>query len=461
MKQDKRYAALYVRVSTDAQREEGYSIEAQQELLTAYCKAKEIKPTRLFTDGGFSGANMRRPALEQLIDEAKAGRLSAVLVYKLDRLSRSQKDTLYLIEDVFNPNGVDFISLNENMDTSTPIGRAMLGIMSAFAQLERETIKERTRMGMLERVKNGLWPGGGKPPFGYSYDRESGSLIPNDDAITVQKAYAMLLTGYAPNKIAEALGLKYEKQAAELLRRKTNIGYIVYNGIEYKGRHQPIIDEGTYYTAQKILKDRERSRAGENSHLLAGLLFCGKCGARMRYAKWGKAGYKLYCYSQQRSKPYLVHNADCDNARVWAKEVEEAVLSDILSLQIPDNEGAGTAFDEEAYLVRQRETLARKLKRLYELYAADGNKLLLSTIEENKKAYAEAEAAYARYAENKQKSSTQTEAFALINSLADAWQYMEQREKQLVLRRLIDRIIITDGDVEIYYNFLHKSQKKP
>ena len=148
--------AVYIRVSTDAQREEGYSIEAQKEMLTAYCVSKGIQNYEYYIDGGFSGSNISRPALERLISDIKKKKISCVLVYKLDRLSRSQKDTLYLIEDVFNPNGVDFISLNENMDTSTPIGRLMLGILSAFAQLERENIKERTKMGMKERIKSGL-----------------------------------------------------------------------------------------------------------------------------------------------------------------------------------------------------------------------------------------------------------------------------------------------------------------
>ena len=155
-------AALYIRVSTDAQYEEGYSVDAQKEMLTAFCKTKNIKNYKFYIDGGFTGSNIDRPEMVKLIDDVKNEKISHVVVYKLDRLSRSQKDTLYLIEDIFNPYGVDFISLNENMDTSTPIGRAMLGIMSAFAQLERETIRERTRMGMKERVKSGLWMGGGR-----------------------------------------------------------------------------------------------------------------------------------------------------------------------------------------------------------------------------------------------------------------------------------------------------------
>ena len=132
----KRKVALYIRVSTDAQFEEGYSVEAQKQMLEGYCASKGIKNYEFYIDGGFTGSNIERPEMQRLVDEVKRGLISGVVVYKLDRLSRSQKDTLYLIEDVFNPHQTSFTSLNENMDTSTPMGRAMLGILSAFAQLK-------------------------------------------------------------------------------------------------------------------------------------------------------------------------------------------------------------------------------------------------------------------------------------------------------------------------------------
>jgi len=155
--QETRIRILYIRVSTEAQAEEGYSIPAQQERLEAYCRAMGWMNYQFYIDPGFSGSNLNRPQMQQLIADVNAGKVCAVVVYKLDRLSRSQKDTLYLIEDVFIPNDVAFVSLNENIDTGTPYGRAMIGILSAFAQLERENIYMRTRMGMLERVKQGYW----------------------------------------------------------------------------------------------------------------------------------------------------------------------------------------------------------------------------------------------------------------------------------------------------------------
>ena len=173
--------ALYARVSTDAQAEEGYSIDIQGERLEAYCNLKGYESFEHYIDGGYSGSNLNRPSMQRLIQDCKDKKIDRVVVYKLDRLSRSQKDTLYLIEEVFLPHGVDFVSINESFDTSTPFGRAVIGILSVFAQLERENIRERTRAGMLGRVRDGYWPGGGRVPFGYDYDAKLNILVPNKD----------------------------------------------------------------------------------------------------------------------------------------------------------------------------------------------------------------------------------------------------------------------------------------
>ncbi len=134
--------ACYVRVSTDNQLE-NYSIEEQTDRLKSYCAAKDITITKFYTDGGYSGGNTNRPALQQMLADITAGNIDVVVVYKLDRLSRSQKDTLMLIEDKFIANSVNFISVNENFDTASPFGKAMIGMLSVFAQLEKDQITER------------------------------------------------------------------------------------------------------------------------------------------------------------------------------------------------------------------------------------------------------------------------------------------------------------------------------
>lgn len=119
---------LYIRVSTNVQFEEGYSVGAQTEKLEKYCNYQEIDNYDLYIDGGYSGSNLNRPEMKRLIKEIQEGKVESVVVVKLDRLSRSQKDTIYLLEDVFEANGVGFISLNENFDTTTPYGKAMVEI---------------------------------------------------------------------------------------------------------------------------------------------------------------------------------------------------------------------------------------------------------------------------------------------------------------------------------------------
>ena len=123
-------------------------------MLKSYLKSKEWEDYEIYTDPGFSGKDLNRPAIKKLIQDCKDGKIDTVLVFKLDRISRSQKDTLYLIEEVFNKYGVGFISIRENFDTTTPFGKAMIGVLSVFAQLERETILERTRLGLKKRAED-------------------------------------------------------------------------------------------------------------------------------------------------------------------------------------------------------------------------------------------------------------------------------------------------------------------
>ncbi|WP_458862116.1 recombinase family protein [Acidaminobacterium chupaoyuni] len=450
----KKHTALYIRVSTDAQFEEGYSIDAQKEMLEGFCKSRGIKEYKFYIDGGFTGSNIRRPGMQKMMEAVENDQISAVVVYKLDRLSRSQKDTLYLIEDVFAPHHTDFVSLNENMDTSTPIGRAMLGIMSAFAQLERETIRERTRMGMRERVKQGYWPGGGKIPFGYDYDDKNGILVPNEDAKTVQTIYRLYLQGYSAEKIASMLGLKYDRLVMQILSRRTNVGVIPYNGAEYPGRHEAIIDEKTFQLAQDEMEKRAKLKTPVSEYLLTGLIYCGKCGAKMRYQKWGKAGVKLVCYSQQKTKPYLVHDPSCDNARPWADEVEEAVLRDLFlfAADCRAEENEEKQGEEPLRLLEnQLDQSKNRLRRLYRLYAESDEELLMEEIEREKNAAGRLKQQIEEEKRHGTLRQKQNELKEKVKNLEEAWPYLKTSEKQAILRAIVRRVVISGENIEVEY----------
>ena len=449
-------AALYMRVSTDAQFEEGYSIEQQKEMLEAYCKAKRIEEYECYIDPGFSGSNIERPAMQNLIRDIREGRITHVLVYKLDRLSRSQKDTLYLIEDVFNTHDVTFTSLNENFDTSTPTGKAMLGMMSVFAQLERETIRERTRMGMLGRLKEGYWPGGARTPFGYDYYSAQGTLVPNADAARVERCFELLIAGYSPDNIARMLGFKYDNTVRNILGRKTYLGLIEYNGVCYPGRHAPLVSQEVFARAQRILDQRAARREWTSQYLLTGLLVCGRCGAKMRYQKWGHAGVKIVCYSQQRSKPYLVKDPDCDAPHYWADEIEQKVVEIMMARRVeqsadghPAPIGAQNALDG---LRARLEAEKNKLKRLYALYAS-GDDARVEQINEHRDKIDGIKKNKAEEKKKKRNTRQHQSSCENISTILDAWDIMNYAERRAVVLEWINAVIVSEGRITVDFKF--------
>ena len=309
----------YVRVSTENQLE-NYSIDEQVERLKAYCQAKGWTLIKVYTDGGFSGGNLNRPALTQMLSDLHTAPVDAVVVYKLDRLSRSQKDTLTLIEDEFLANGVDFVSINENFDTSTPFGRAMIGILSVFAQLEKDQITERFTMGRIGRSKAGFYHGGATPPTGYDY--KDGLLVINEyESLAVKDIFRLFLSGKSINAICETLSAQYTikfsaAKVSNILRNTVYIGRVKFAGKEYPGNHQPMVDQETFDAVQRLLDSAEREaqktsaqktpfRAG---YLLSSLVYCQRCGARY------SANHGYYrCYSRAKSSKRFVRDPNCKN----------------------------------------------------------------------------------------------------------------------------------------------------
>ena len=291
-----RKTALYIRVSTDSQFEEGYSVDAQKEKLEQYCKLKDIEKYEFYIDGGWSGSNIDRPEMKRMMNEIIEKKIESVIVYKLDRLSRSQKDTVFLLEDVFIPNNCNFISLNENFDTTTPYGKAMIGILSVFAQLERENIRERTRMGMYERVKSGLWMGGGRIPFGYDYDPSKDILVPNEHAEEVKQIFELYTQGYSSYELSKMFPVCNDSHINKILTRETYRGKINFRGEIFDSQHEAIISDELWDKAQLERKKRNDNKRvyTQSEYLLTGLVMCGKCGAKMRYQKWGKNSLKIY-----------------------------------------------------------------------------------------------------------------------------------------------------------------------
>lgn len=448
--------ALYIRVSTDYQFEEGYSVEAQKEKLEQYCKLKDITDYEFYIDGGWTGSNIDRPEIRRLIDNIEKGGVSAVIVYKLDRLSRSQKDTIFLLEDVFIPHNCNFISLNENFDTTTPYGKAMIGILSVFAQLERENIRERTRMGMYERVKSGLWMGGGRVPFGYDYDKNKDILVPNEHAEDVRQIYNLYLQGYSTTQLARMFDVANDQHITAILDRITYLGKICYRGEVLEGQHEAIIDEDTWNKVQIERKKRSTKSVVTSTYLLTGLIYCARCGAKMRYQRWGKDSVKIYCYSQEKSKPHLIKDPNCNNSRNEARDIEEIVLKDLFKRTeniVSVNKKIDLQTSALKVLQQKYDEISSKIKRLYNLYATDGDVLLLSTINDNKKELEIIASQIDLEKKSRLTASDINKKNDLIRNLKNSWGTMTMKERQQAIRICIDRIEIDGSLINITYNF--------
>lgn len=444
--------ACYVRVSTDNQLE-NYSIEEQTDRLKAYCKAKDIQIVKIYTDGGYSGGNVNRPALQQMLQDIDKGLIDSVIVYKLDRLSRSQKDTLMLIEDCFLAKNVDFVSVNENFDTSTPFGRAMIGILSVFAQLEKDQITERFTMGRIGRAKNGYFHGGGNAPTGYDYI--DGELIINDyEAIQVKDLYNRFLKGYPIHNCWQYMQQKYGGWSSEVLVRNVlknelYIGKVKFKGVAYQGNHQPIISEETFRQVQDLFNSSRRASDTfkrspfKASTLLSSLVYCGKCGARFH----GEHG-NYSCYSRTKGDKKYIVDPNCKNKKWKIEELDRLVLDYIMRLDFSKlKSGHPVPVPVTDYSIRLNE-IDKQIGKLIDLYQVSG--IPIETIQEKMDALNKEKEALLNISKPKNVPvTTLAEMITARDTLMSLSDTGSLDEKRACLTMIVDRIIIDDDNVNI------------
>ena len=372
---------IYGRVSTDGQKE-NTSIPEQKDRLLAFCKAKGWVCVDMFIDPGYSGATLNRPAMERMIQAVEDKKIDVVLVTKLDRLSRSQKDTLYLIEELFLPNDVDFVSVAESFDTTSSYGRAMIGILSAFAQLERELISERTFSGRVGRAKEGKWKGGGPHPIGYDYI--DGELVVNEsEAAQVRQVYELYASGVPITAICERMeGNKtkhgdwhHPETVANVLDNPLYVGTIHFDSVQSPNSHTAIVPKELWETVQHI-----RSRIGkypmkESQYLLTGLVFCGNCGSRY-FVKKNPNGNKFYCcHSRAKVNRKMIKDPSCKNKNWPINELERVVFEEINKLADNPNlvrkmkkEPLGGSTEGNKSVKSEVDDISSEINRLMDLY---------------------------------------------------------------------------------------------
>jgi len=337
--------AVYTRKSTEEGLEmEFNSLDAQREACEAYIASQKPEGWVLvhdqFDDGGFSGGTLERPALKRLLADIEAGRVDIVVVYKIDRLSRSLMDFAKLVE-VFDRRGVTFVSVTQSFNTTTSMGRLTLNILLSFAQFEREVIGERIRDKFAASRKKGMWMGG-FVPLGYRVENRK-LLINEAEAATVRMIFERFVKVGSATVLARALAAEDVRSRQghlidkgflyRLLNNRVYIGEAVHKGTAYPGEHQPIISRALWDKVHAILGESPRVRAcrtrAATPALLKGLIF-GPTGCAMTPTHT-RRGDKLYRYYVSQS--VLKRGAEaCPVGRVAAAEIEAAVVNQLRGL---------------------------------------------------------------------------------------------------------------------------------
>ena len=285
-------AAIYTRVSTDSQAEvEFNSCETQESKIMSFIASQNnIEVYKVYSDQGYSGSNIDRPALKEMLFDIQQGKIDIVISYKIDRLTRSPKDFYQLIE-IFEKHNVSFLSITERFDTSTPSGRLLRNIMLTFGQFERELISERIRDKMLERARKGLWTSG-RPPFGYKKEEKRLVIEPHESEIvkTIFEYFAEkpslfgLYKMLKEKQLYNRSGLPFSKTAIDvILKGNIYLGMIRHKGKIYQGIHAPIVSKELFDEIHNIRKDRIRPKnmTTYNFSLFPGLVHCKECGSVM------------------------------------------------------------------------------------------------------------------------------------------------------------------------------------
>ena len=334
--------ALYTRKSTEEGLDmEFNSLDAQREACEAYVASQKAEGWMLtgdrYDDGGFSGATLQRPALQRLIADIEAGGVDIVVVYKIDRLSRSLMDFAKLVE-VFDRNNVTFVSVTQAFNTTTSMGRLTLNILLSFAQFEREVIGERIRDKFAASRKKGMWMGGWAP---LGYDVRDRKLVVNKaEAATVRMIFKRFVgmgsaTALTRTLVAERVTTKHGKlidkgSLYKLLNNRVYIGEAVHKGTAYPGEHEAIIDRRLWDRVHEILGQSPRKRAAhtraQTPALLKGLIF-GPTGKAMTPSHTRRSG-RLYRYYV--SMDVLKDGAtSCPVRRLPAGDIENAVIGQL------------------------------------------------------------------------------------------------------------------------------------
>ncbi len=354
MTEEKFVVDLYIRVSTDRQAKEGDSLEEQESELRKFCEYRHFQIHKVFVERGKSGGNTNRPEYQKLVKDIEAKKINAVVVKKLDRLSRSLMDFEQLMIKL-QAQDVGFISLRENFDTTMAMGKAMLRVALVFAQLEREQTAERIKDVFAWRAEQGLYNGGTRP---FGYDSVSSELIPHkQEKKVIQFMFETFIRTKSTTIVANecnSMGFRNrngalwdKRQIHKILNHPVYLGKIRWNSQIFPGIHQPLVSESVFNQAQSIFAERKTHRESKTVlGLLKGVLFCAECDHPMTPNYTKKRNGNIYRYYRCVSTLNPKENP-CSNKYFNMEKANQIVVEKILNCATQDQLNKITAYVDQ------------------------------------------------------------------------------------------------------------------
>ncbi len=385
------HTAIYARVSTEEQATEGFSIHAQKDKLTKYAEANDWDIVDYYVDDGISGKNLiDRSEVSRLIEDVKKGKINNVLIYKLDRLTRSVKDLIYLIE-LFDEYNCTFNSQTEKIDTSNAVGRMFVKIIGIFAEFERENLAERVTLGYEQKTREGNYTNC-NGVFGYDYVVGKGILKVNElEASYVIKIYEWYLDGDSMIKIANKLkdlnvptkrgGRWNQSTVSSILTNPLYIGNIRYgvgrkNGFEVTGKNiTPIISENLFYGVQNLIKKRKRfnsKRYSSDDTYYFKVLRCSLCGGKYHARQQVQSGKKYITYQCNDHS-----NTICNASGFSHFKLEDSFLKYLDNIQDFKYNKSILKINKKVFesdtknIEKEQEKLNKKIRETIELFSTD------------------------------------------------------------------------------------------
>ncbi len=487
--------AIYTRKSTDENLDSDFnSLDAQRESAENFIRSQVLEgwvalPDR-YDDGAYSGATLVRPALKKLMEDVEQGKIDAIVIYKLDRLSRSLLDFAKLIETL-EKHEVTLVSVTQSINTKDSSGRLLLNILLSYAQFEREVITERIRDKVAASKRRGKWMGG-VPPLGYDIDRPNKRLVVNpDEAVMVRYIFRRFLVlrsavgilkelkekGWRTKSWTTVKGHRREgrpwnkSHIYRLLNNQLYIGQVKHKDQTYSGEHEAVIEKKLWDEVHAIMGENGKSRGNKSRSktpaLLSGLIRCGHCDAAMgmTFTRKGSRTYRYYLCGKAGKHSY----EDCPVKTLPAAEIEETIIDQLRTVFRSPELVAATAKNVSELEKREVEKLEQELqdtRQQLQVLRASATRLLqtgaesdqpiafiqdeLSQLDEETQAterqlhMIEAELNFHR-----DKPSGVSEVLSELTVLDNLWDQLFPPEQERIIRLLIEKIMVYTDRIEV------------